>query len=94
MVARRRRTRCAAAHRRPRLTRAAPGAGWQIFGLAFLFRLQSMAHQRRRPQSLLKVDILNVMGLSMLAGAALAWGREDASRRVLLFGGVAVAVRC
>jgi uncharacterized membrane protein len=46
----------------------------QIFGLAFLFRLQSWVISGGDPaQTLLKVDILNVMGLSMLAAAAL-WG--------------------
>lgn len=45
----------------------------QIFGLAFLFRLQSWVISGGDPsQALLKVDILNVMGLSMLA-AALLW---------------------
>jgi uncharacterized membrane protein len=53
----------------------------QIFGLAFLFRLQSWAISGGGPaQALLKVDILNIMGLSMLA-AALLWsagkGRWD-----------------
>ena len=47
----------------------------QIFGLAFLFRLQSWVISGGDPvQTLLKVDILNVMGLSMLAAAVL-WGR-------------------
>ena len=46
----------------------------QIFGLAFLFRLQSWVISGGDPvQALLKVDILNIMGLSMLA-AALLWG--------------------
>jgi uncharacterized membrane protein len=46
----------------------------QIFGLAFLFRLQSWVISGGDPvQTLLKVDILNIMGLSMLAGAVL-WG--------------------
>jgi uncharacterized membrane protein len=46
----------------------------EIFGLAFLFRLQSWVISGGDPaQTLLKVDILNVMGLSMLAAAAL-WG--------------------
>ena len=47
--------------------------GWQIFGLAFLFRLQSAVLGGGGLQSLLKVDILNVMGLSMLVAAGL-WG--------------------
>ena len=47
--------------------------GLQIFGLAFLFRLQSWLISGGDPvQALLKVDILNIMGLSMLA-AALLW---------------------
>jgi uncharacterized membrane protein len=46
----------------------------QIFGLAFLFRLQSWVISGGDPvQTLLKVDILNIMGLSMLASAVL-WG--------------------
>jgi uncharacterized membrane protein len=48
--------------------------GWQILGLAFLFRLQSFIISGGPfPQTLLKVDILNVMGLSMLL-AAVVWG--------------------
>jgi uncharacterized membrane protein len=48
--------------------------GWQIFGLAFLFRLQSFVISGGPfPQTLLKVDILNVMGVSMVLAAAL-WG--------------------
>ena len=46
----------------------------EIFGLAFLFRLQSwVISGGGAVQTLLKVDILNIMGLSMLAAAAL-WG--------------------
>ena len=46
----------------------------QIFGFAFLFRLQSWVISGGDPvQVLLKVDILNIMGLSMLAAAVL-WG--------------------
>ena len=48
--------------------------GWQILGLAFLFRLQSFIISGGPfPQTLLKVDILNVMGLSMVLAAVL-WG--------------------
>ena len=59
--------------------------GWQIFGLAFLFRLQSAVISGGwQLRSLLKVDILNVMGLSMLAAAVL-WrlGRTNRWRAVL-----------
>src|SRR5581483_9394359 len=49
--------------------------GWEIFGLAFLFRLQSfLLSGGYDPIGLLKVDILNVMGpaivVTALAGAA------------------------
>jgi uncharacterized membrane protein len=67
---------------------------WQIFGLAFLFRLQSVLISGGSLESLLKVDILNVMGVSMLA-AALLWGagRDRWSRAALLVAGaVAVAM--
>ena len=60
--------------------------GWQIFGLAFLFRLQSWIISGGEPaRTLLKVDILNIMGLSMLAAAVL-WGlgRSRVSRAMLL----------
>jgi uncharacterized membrane protein len=45
--------------------------GWQIFGLAFLFRLQSWIISGGAPSSLLKVDILNIIGLSMVAAAVI-----------------------
>jgi len=59
--------------------------GWQIFGLAFLFRLQSWVISGGPPQTLLKVDILNVMGVAMIVGALL-WGagRGRWSRALLL----------
>jgi uncharacterized membrane protein len=44
-----------------------------IFALALLFRLQSMLLSGGTFDSLLKVDILNVMGVSMMV-AALLWG--------------------
>lgn len=54
---------------------------WQIFGLALLFRLQSVLISGGRWSSLLKVDILNVMGVSMLLGALFwGWGRSRRSR--------------
>jgi uncharacterized membrane protein len=64
----------------------------QIFGLAFLFRLQSWLISGGGPtQALLKVDILNVMGLSMLA-AAFLWrlGRERRERAAWLIAGTIV----
>ena len=66
--------------------------GWQIFGLAFLFRLQSAVISGGwQLRSLLKVDILNVMGLSML-GAAVLWGIGRTTRwRAVLFTAAAIA---
>jgi uncharacterized membrane protein len=67
--------------------------GWQIFGLAFLFRLQAwLISGGDAYMTLLKVDILNVMGLAMLAGAVL-WGLGGGSwSRGWLLAGAAVAV--
>jgi uncharacterized membrane protein len=70
---------------RGRIADAALRRGAWIFGLAFLFRLQSwIISGGAFPGSLLKVDILNVMGLSMVAAAA-AWplGRTPLSRAVI-----------
>lgn len=47
--------------------------GWQVFALAFLFRFQSQILGWGAWINLLKVDILNVMGLSMVAAGGL-WG--------------------
>lgn len=72
---------------------ASRARGWQIFALAFLFRLQSWVLGGGAPLgTLLKVDILNVMGLAM-AGAATLWGigRGGAARAALL-AGAAVAL--
>ena len=43
--------------------------GWQVFGLAFLFRVQSQLLGWGPFVNLLKVDILNVMGPAMVAAA-------------------------
>jgi uncharacterized membrane protein len=53
--------------------RLARRRGWQIFGLAFLFRLFTLAASGGSFAKLVKVDILNIMGLAML-GAAVLWG--------------------
>lgn len=54
--------------------------GWEVFALALLFRVQSQLLGWGALSNLFKVDILNVMGLSMVA-AALLW-RVSASRGV------------
>jgi uncharacterized membrane protein len=72
--------------------RLARRRGWQIFGLAFLFRFQSWVISRGDAITLLKVDILNILGLSMLA-AALLWGvARTRPARIALFIAVAAAV--
>lgn len=55
--------------------------GWQILGLAFLFRLQSfLVSGGPFPETVLKVDILNVMGLSMVMAGAV-WTLASTSQR-------------
>lgn len=53
--------------------------GLWIFALAFLFRLQAMVVSWGSWRSLLKVDILNVMGPAIM-GAAWLWGAMRTSR--------------
>ena len=60
--------------------------GLEIFLLAFVFRVQAWVLGWGAPATLLKVDILNIMGPSIMAAAAL-WGlaarggRDDVERR-------------
>ena len=74
---------------------AAAGAvawrGLEIFLLAFLFRLQAwFVSWSQDPGDLLKVDILNIMGPSIVA-AALMWRLFPSVRaRTLLFAAAAV----
>lgn len=79
--------------RSSQVTRTALRRGAWILALAFLFRLQSfLISGGRFPQALLKVDILNVMGVSMLF-AALGWGAgATVRRRVVVFVAATVAV--
>jgi uncharacterized membrane protein len=64
--------------------RAVQKRGLQIFALAFVFRLQSFLLSNAAAWTMLKVDILNVMGPTMVAAAAL-WklGRGTLARVVL-----------
>jgi uncharacterized membrane protein len=58
--------------------------GLQIFGLAFLFRVQAWILGWANPRDLLRVDILNIMGPSMIAAAALwATARSLLSRTAI-----------
>jgi len=66
--------------------------GLQIFGLAFLFRLQSQLLGWGAFINFLKVDILNVMGLTMIAAAFLWSVSANRSVRVWLFAIATIAV--
>jgi uncharacterized membrane protein len=59
--------------------------GLQVFGLAFLFRLQSQLLGWGAFVNFLKVDILNVMGVTMMA-AAIIWGlSQNRTTRIVMF---------
>ena len=59
--------------------------GLQVLGLAFLFRLQSQLLGWGALSNFLKVDILNVMGIAMIATAML-WGlSRNRNVRIALF---------
>lgn len=60
-------------------SRAVARRGLEIFALAFLFRVQAWVLGWSDPRTLLKVDILNVMGPSIMAAAAL-WGAVRTGR--------------
>jgi uncharacterized membrane protein len=66
--------------------------GLQIFALAFLFRLQALIVSWGAWISLLKVDILNIMGPS-IAAAALLWGVvRGVPARALVFAAATVLI--
>ncbi|NOT43502.1 MAG: DUF1624 domain-containing protein [Acidobacteria bacterium] len=67
--------------------------GWQLFGLAFLFRAQAwVISGGRLPFALLKVDILNILGLSMLGAAYLSGAATTRRHRVGLLVTVAAGL--
>jgi uncharacterized membrane protein len=67
--------------------------GWEIFGLAFLFRLQSFVLSGGAPLlTLLKVDILNIMGPAMVGAGALLGLARRAWPKALLLAVAAVAL--
>jgi uncharacterized membrane protein len=58
--------------------------GWQVFALAHLFRFQSFLFDLSAPwSSLFKPDILNILGLGLVA-AAFCWGRATTPRRAVV----------
>jgi uncharacterized membrane protein len=66
--------------------------GLEIFGLAYLFRIQAWILGWSAARALLKVDILNIMGPSIAAAAAL-WGAARTVRgKYLAFAGATLAI--
>ena len=72
--------------------RSAFSRGVQVFALAFLFRLQSQLLGWGAWSNFLKVDILNVMGLAMMATAALWKCSESRLVRIALFAAATTVV--
>ena len=71
--------------RSARASRQVVARGFQIFLLAFLFRIQALVVSWGSWRSLLKVDILNIMGPSIMAAAWL-WGAARTLRgRIIVF---------
>jgi uncharacterized membrane protein len=67
--------------------------GWEVLGLAYLFRLQAyILNPKALLAGVLKVDILNILGPSIVAAAALWQVARDSRRRLLAFGGTAIAI--
>jgi uncharacterized membrane protein len=73
--------------------RAVQRRGWEIFGLAFLFRLQSfILGGGHNAAGLLKVDILNIMGPAIVVAAAAGALAPRNASRAALFAILAAAV--
>lgn len=73
--------------------RAAQWRGWQIFGLAFLFRAQSyLLSGATNAIGLLKVDILNIMGPAIAMAAAAGRMTQRKGARCALFAAGAAAI--
>ena len=72
--------------------RAVQKRGWQVFGLAFLFRLQSyILSGGFSALSLLKVDILNIMGPAIAMAAVAGRMAQRKAVRGVLFAAAAAA---
>jgi uncharacterized membrane protein len=67
--------------------------GWEVFGLAYLFRFQAyILNPKAMLTGMFKVDILNIMGPSIVAAAGLWQMTRDYRRRLLALGGAALAI--
>jgi uncharacterized membrane protein len=71
-------------------SRAVQRRGWQIFGLAFLFRFQAwILNPLASPGQMLKVDILNIMGPAIVMAAVLCGIARERRARLVVFGAAA-----
>jgi uncharacterized membrane protein len=67
--------------------------GWEVFGLAYLFRFQAyILNPKAMLSGSLKVDILNIMGPAIVAAAGLWQLAGRTRRRLVVLGGAALAV--
>jgi uncharacterized membrane protein len=67
--------------------------GWEVFGLAYLFRLQAyILNPTALFAGVLKVDILNIMGPSIVVAAALWQAARNHRRRLAVFGSATLAI--
>jgi uncharacterized membrane protein len=67
--------------------------GWEIFGLAYLFRVQAyLLNPKAMLSGMLKVDILNIMGPAIVASAGLWQLARDNRRRLAVFAAATLAV--
>jgi uncharacterized membrane protein len=67
--------------------------GWQVFGFAYLFHFQAyILNPKAMLAGVLKVDILNIMGPSIVAAAGMWQIARDYRRRLLVLGGAALSV--
>ncbi len=69
--------------------RAVQRRGWEVFGLALLFRVQAHVLGGGAWRSLLKVDILNIMGPSIVIAAAIVGLAETKRTRLIVLGAAA-----
>jgi uncharacterized membrane protein len=72
--------------------RAARRRGWEIFALGFVFRLQAQILGLGPLSNLFKVDMLNIMGLSIVFASLLWQSSEDRRVRVAVFALLTAAV--
>jgi uncharacterized membrane protein len=67
--------------------------GAEIFALAFLFRFQAFILSPGNPlSSILRVDILNIIGPSLIVAAAIWWAARTRTAAVIAFAAASAAV--